>query len=573
MAGLHLNYMKIINKILNGKTAIWFVLILASLLRIWNLNNIPPHLTPDEAALGYNAYSIIKTGKDEHGKWFPVIFKSFGDYKPGLYIYTVIPFVAALGLNEWSVRLPSAVFGIVIVYLLYLIIKKMFESGQSSSHQLAIFAALCAATNPWLITFSRGAWEVNLSLALTLLGIYYFLRSLDTTYYILHTAVIFALTLLAYQGAKLSTAIVVVLLVIIYWKKFWNISKKYLFTSLVLGSLISAPILTSMLSEQSGRLTVFSLFSYPRPEAYVQQMLDQGGEKIGDLNYLLFHNQTYDFLRGVLGRWFNHFSGRFLFFEGDFSNPRHSSPYQGMMLISDIALLSFGFVIVFKKLATNHKPLLFTVLWLLLSSLPAVLSRDQVHAVRALNMAIPLVIISAIGLNQIVKWSNGYTLKLLPIFGIWILSLIYFIDSYFIHLPKQNSKLWEYGYKQIVETVTPIQNDYKKVVVQQSFAQPYIYFLFFTKYDPSLWQEQRNYIESEYKYDVGYVTKIDNVYFEAIDWSRNRGDYGNLFVADTLRIPPLDSSDEKEFRLINEIKYLDNLNTAFRIIEVKNKSE
>jgi len=114
--------MKII-KLLN-KNILWLIILLAAIIRVWNLDNIPPHLTPDEASLGYNAYSILKTGKDEYGKTLPLIFKSFGDYKPGLYIYTTVPFVAVLGLSEFSVRLPSAIFGVISIYLIYLIAMK-----------------------------------------------------------------------------------------------------------------------------------------------------------------------------------------------------------------------------------------------------------------------------------------------------------------------------------------------------------------------------------------------------------------------------------------------------------------
>src|SRR5687768_12237216 len=87
------------------------IMIVAAILRLWKLGSIPPGLTPDEASLGYNAYSILKTGRDEYGQLFPTVFKSFGDYKPGLYTYAVIPFVALFGLNEWTVRLPSALAG------------------------------------------------------------------------------------------------------------------------------------------------------------------------------------------------------------------------------------------------------------------------------------------------------------------------------------------------------------------------------------------------------------------------------------------------------------------------------
>src|SRR6266404_5968345 len=102
------------------------VLLVALFLRVYKIDSNPPGLTPDEATLGYNAYSILKTGKDEYGTFLPIIFKSFGDYKPGLYIYFTAPFVAVFGLNETSVRLPSVVAGTITVFLIYLVTKELF---------------------------------------------------------------------------------------------------------------------------------------------------------------------------------------------------------------------------------------------------------------------------------------------------------------------------------------------------------------------------------------------------------------------------------------------------------------
>ena len=73
-----------------------FIFLLAGLLRLWGIGAVPVSLDWDEAALGYNAYSIYHTGRDEYGKFLPVILKSFDDYKPALYAYTIIPFIAFL---------------------------------------------------------------------------------------------------------------------------------------------------------------------------------------------------------------------------------------------------------------------------------------------------------------------------------------------------------------------------------------------------------------------------------------------------------------------------------------------
>src|SRR5438105_332729 len=109
------------------------IIILASVLRLWNLNNFPTGFNADEAAIGYNAYSLLQTGKDEYGAPWPLQFKSFGDFKPGLYFYFVIPFVKVLGLNEWAVRLPSALLGIGLVILIYFLAKELFTSTRVST--------------------------------------------------------------------------------------------------------------------------------------------------------------------------------------------------------------------------------------------------------------------------------------------------------------------------------------------------------------------------------------------------------------------------------------------------------
>src|SRR5260221_9154250 len=98
---------------------IFFLLLIVGLaftLRFYNVSDNPPALSWDEVSIGYNAYSILKTGKDEHGRFLPLdTFIAYGDYKPPLAIYLTVPFVAVFGLNELSVRLPSVLFGTMTV--------------------------------------------------------------------------------------------------------------------------------------------------------------------------------------------------------------------------------------------------------------------------------------------------------------------------------------------------------------------------------------------------------------------------------------------------------------------------
>src|SRR3989339_301252 len=136
------------------------------------LRSIYTHTPPllwDEAALGYNAYSILHTLRDEHGQLLPIVFRSFGDFKPGAYIYLSLPFIYTFGLNQFSVRLLSILAGTLSIPLLYFLIAR-----QTKNQHLAIIASFILATSPFHIHFSRGAWETNLNTFLILLGIFLF---------------------------------------------------------------------------------------------------------------------------------------------------------------------------------------------------------------------------------------------------------------------------------------------------------------------------------------------------------------------------------------------------------------
>jgi 4-amino-4-deoxy-L-arabinose transferase-like glycosyltransferase len=566
--------MKKLLTFINSKYFLIVVLLLAGVLRLWQIGSNPPGLTPDEAALGYNAYSILKTGRDEFGSKLPIIFKSFGDYKPGLYVYLDTPFVALMGLNEVSTRLPSVLAGVLSVFLIYLICNKLFDKKFGIWNlSFGIFAAIVAATNPWLIYFSRGAWEANVSVALTLAGIYFFLRALKNSKFLIPSAILFGLTLIDYQGAKLSTAIVLIILITVYWKEFWKINIKYLVASLLFGVLISIPIISSFFNGQTFRLNIFSIFSYHRPVAQVQALLSEDNEKIGSLSYDIFHTEGLNYVNAILGRYFNNFSGRFLFFEGDWANPISTAPYQGVLLLADIIFLPFGIFLVFKnKLQKGHWIFIF---WLIFAPLSAALSRDNLNAVRDLNLAIPMIVFISFGIFETLKWLDGQMAKWLKIFGyvfiggIYLFSLVYFADALFVHLPVHNSNLWRYGYREAVNYITPLESQYPNIVFEQSFNQPYIYFLFYQKYSPQKWQKEAHLVNSQYVGDVGFETKLDNIQFKQIDWSQLRNAHDTLVVLSPASIPPEIQNDSKDFPVINEIKYLNGHDVAFDIIKIK----
>ena len=139
----------------------WLLLIVAAgfALRLAAINLIPPSLNWDEVSLGYNAYSLLKTGRDEWGTVLPTIFRAYGDYKLPIYIYLAT-------LSPFFVRLPSIIFGTLLIVIAYLLGRRM------SSPFVGLTAALLVAISPWTWWISRIALEANVGALLIAIGVY-----------------------------------------------------------------------------------------------------------------------------------------------------------------------------------------------------------------------------------------------------------------------------------------------------------------------------------------------------------------------------------------------------------------
>lgn len=538
-----------------------FIIFLASILRLYNLAENRPHLTNDEVALGYNAYSILTTGKDEWGEAMPVIFKSFGDWKPGFYVYLTVPSVAVFGLNDFAVRLPSALSGVFAVILIFLIAKKLFKQKN-----IAYFASLLLAISPWHIHFSRGAWEANVALTLLLAGIYFFLISLKNNKYLIMSAIFFGLTLWTYQSAKLGTFIVLLALAIYAKKDLLRFNKKYFAVAFVVGLLIALPVIKSLTTEKAGRIEVKSLFSYERPIEYIQSSItDQSGEEKGDLLFSVFHPEWFNFTRGVFSRYSNHFSGRFLFFEGDWPNPKHSSPNIGYFLLLDAPLLIIGLLSLSRG---RKKEGYFVLLWLALAPLASAITRDSVHGVRALNMVIPLVLVSARGASVMIK---KYKFIFIMFVALYLYNFAIYLDAYHVHGKQVDAKQYFYGYKQVVEHILPIQDNYEKIIFDQSFDQPYIFFnLYGVKtrkqiYQPKHFQANRDYEDSP-SGDVGKVKSLGNIVFRDVNWEADKLEEEVLLVGREEHFP-LEEIYVSEDYNATKILYPDG-KVSFVVVEV-----
>ena len=97
------------------------ILLLGAALRLYGLGDYPQAFNQDEMVLGYDAWSIWTTGRDQHGNDFPVHFQTFNDAVPPVANYLAAPFVGILGLSRFNTILPFALLGIATIGLVGLL--------------------------------------------------------------------------------------------------------------------------------------------------------------------------------------------------------------------------------------------------------------------------------------------------------------------------------------------------------------------------------------------------------------------------------------------------------------------
>lgn len=506
------------------------IIFIAGFFRIWQITQIPAGFNADEAAIGYNAYSILKTGKDEFGQFLPVVFTSFGDFKPPLYFYLTVPFIAILGLTELAVRLPSAIFGVLTVLFVYFLTKKLFKS-----EILSLASCFFLAISPWHIHYSRGGWETNLFTFLLTLGVYLFIKSLEKPKFLYLSSIVFALSFYSYQGARLIMPLLVILLALFFRNQLFKI-KKQLILSAILGLLIILPALYTFFAGPGfSRFSGVSIFADSGPFWQINERRGQHQDP-GSPFVQILHNKVQAYGLTAVKNYFSHFEGSFLFITGDVI-PRNRILENGTLLIIFLPFLLFGsFFLIIKKPANWQ----VIFLWLLAAPTASALTFQSPQALRAASMVVPLAIIAGYGF--FCAWKLLFPYKQI-VFLFIILTLSFLIHDFFrfwhfytIHNPQKIPVAFEYGFSELVAKVNSIKDKYNKVLVTDGYDQPYILFLFYSNYQPEKFQKEAKLTPRD-KFGFSTVRSFDKFEFRKINWEEDKNLKNTLIVGISEEIP------------------------------------
>ena len=463
---------------------LFIVFLLAFILRVYRLSSVPPSLNWDEAASAYNAYTIRNWAKDEWGNTLPLVFKSFRDDKHPVHIYLTANTYIFLGVNDFTTRLPSAFIGSITVVFLYLLGKHLFKSKLAG-----LYSSILLCFSMYHVFYSRGLWEANFALGFLVIGLAVFYYALRKSKYKFFpwAYMFFGISLLSYHSAKIVVIGLVPLVTLFYIKDLLKV-KRIFFISLATFSF-------------------FILIIILQPRLLGLARVDQTKFSNEDIQETtLFkntNNEHLGYLEVTFDNYQKYFTNDYLFVNGD-QSPRGFMSDRGMFTKTLGFLSVIGIIFLLKE--RKFKEVIILVSWVALAPIPGALSAQMPRATRAIFMLGGLQLLAGFGLYSMTQIVKHRYLK----YSIAFVFLAFFfyesvgtINHYFNNFAGKNPHDWQYGMKEVVGFVKD-NPKYRKVYMTKDRNQPYIFFLYYLKYD-------LNEFLNTVKYDMGESKSYNTV--------------------------------------------------------------
>ena len=460
-----------------AKLALLTILLLAAALRVYRLGDLPAGLYCDEAALGYNAYSIVKTGCDENGVRFPLFFWSFGvSYKNPVYIYAATVPVAVLGLDEFSLRLTSAAFGVATVAAVFFLCQALFSTG------VGLLAAFALTICPWHLQFSRIGFELISFPLLFSIGVTLLVRFAQGRRTLPAAFLFFGLCSYAYAIANLFVPLFLAGFAVLYVDRLWRHWRQ---TLLALGVIVAvvAPVLHFDLVHHVQAGAYFKNTTFIEPSMSWGEVAQHFGR-----NYVQF------------------FSHRFLFEDGD-KILSHAVRGHGELYPAFLPLLLLGGAV---ALLRRDRAAKLILLWLALYPVGASLMTEIPSASRGFIGVVPFCVLVALGAGSVL-WALALVLRnrslalaaqtAALVVGAFVLApqVWHYLDLYFHEYARYSAPYiegFQYGYRDMIRYMEAQRPNYPRLLLTATRVnRPYIFTLFYRPVDPATFHRTR---------DIGY---------------------------------------------------------------------
>ncbi len=461
-------------------------------IRVWSLSTIPGGFHEDEAHIGYNAYSLLKTAKDKNNVFLPIAIDQFGDFRPAGLHYLTIPSVAVFGLTEFATRLPVAIFGALSILIIYFLSLEIFQKKS-----VALITAGLLTFNPWSIIASRSTSESIVALFFVMLGAIFTVKFLRKQHLsnLIYSSIFYSISFLFYHASRYFVPFLLVYFfaVIFFQKKVYR-KFKILFIVFSLLVIVFLGILFKF-GSGSGRVEEISIFSFPATKLMLwQQASEDFGQNVWITKF--FHNVIVGYSYTAFINYFAHFSGDFLFFKGGLP-PRYMVPWFGNFYLLDGLFFIIGFSFLIHQLFTDRKKetwiYLISLIWLILGPIPAAFTFEDIpHFQRSIMMQTGFLLIAGYGAIILLESFKNKKWKIVLITllgGLYLYGVLLFGHDYFHHMNLYQPWYRNEGQKDLVLALDKYVKQGYYVDMTTQNANRLIFYLFFNKTDPAYYQK------------------------------------------------------------------------------------
>src|SRR4030042_5448280 len=536
------------------------VIIAAFFLRFYKDTQIPPSLNWDEVSIGYNAYSILKTGRDEWGKFLPLHFKSYGEYKLPAQIYASIPAIAIFGLNDFGVRITPVIYGTLTVMFLYFLAKKLFKN-----RWIGLISAFLLAISPWHIQLTRASFESSFSVFWIVLGLWLFIKGFEKSKWWVISMIPFTISIYTYNSARVFTPLLILTLFLVFKKEILKHSKETILCFLIFVVLL-LPLVPFVLSgEATARYKLVSITNDPGLIPRINER--RGMSKLPAPLPRLIHNRvtyvSYYFAKNYLA----HFTPAFLFITGA-GHRQHHVQGMGELYYFQAPFLLLGLYLIFRK-KEKFKWLLIS--WLLIAFIPVSATNDSIpNALRTLIAAPVYQIFTAYGIYYAFSYLRRRNVLAVGL-GIALIILAldqfyFYLKNYYLVYPILYSRDWQYGNKQAVQYIKENYDKYDLIVYTREYGEPHMFTLFYLNYPPAKFQNNPNLVRYE-THDWVRVERFDKFYFPDLgDSDTTMQKIKDKYPGKKLLFIGTDSEINDDSNIVETINFLDG-SIAFQIVD------
>jgi len=485
------------NKKLITSLLLGLIFAIAIFLRFYSLSSVPVGFQVDEANLGYNGYSLLLTGKDDGGHPWPLYVNMFNDFNPTGYHYMTILPIALFGLNEFSTRLPAALFGALTVFAVYFFAFVIFEEVAVS-----LLCALLVAIVPWSIVFSRVSAETNVALFFVVLGFAFLFRSFKTkkAFNVITSGILLSLSFFIYPAPRVFVPLLFfVFLIFLYtlWSKEINRYRATLLTAFILVSLIAVSLVFSA-AGGTGRFNQVSIFTFPETKLVMEEQIREDGISHSQLFITrAFHNKIISYGYTFFNNYLQYFSGQFLFTKGGLPI-WFQVPQVGAIYVVEFPFILYGLY----QLAVQKKKMYkLLLLWLFVAPITAAITVDDSPNMRRSLIMFPVIeMIAAYGFVRFFRVIRPSFRNLYVAITVTFLAFnfFYFFHQYFTHAQIHKNWYNNEGFGTMIKELKRSYGNVDKIIVTKDAGGIYPLILFYMQYDPRIYQFEGSPKDSAY---------------------------------------------------------------------------